>query len=101
MGEFIAIRMPQNLMQNGFYVGVGNAGLDHTTDSDSDSTPVRIYFNVTPEGAIALMSGLTDRKFTTQESFGMICLNLASFAIAEINLEKPFLNPNSQGIYHW
>lgn len=195
-GDFVAVRMPRNLMQNGFYVAVGNAGNDHGNAADADSTIVRIYFNLTPEGAIAVMANLTqqlndqaipftfkvlynpadydrydsgvlyfakkyypivrpilhrvyaahhtaflpdvplftnrleaglalaeepDRKFAAQESFGMnrcqIIANgllatkdassearfaaiLESFAIAEIDLDKPFLNPSSQDIYN-
>lgn len=192
IGDTVTIRLPRNLMQSGFYVAVGNAGHDHSTD-----TIVRIYFNLTSEGAIALMANLTqtlneqaipftfkvlynpadyerhdsgvlyfaksdypkvrpllqrvyadhqtafrpevplftkqlapglalaeepDRKFATQESFGMnrcqivanglfnaqadsaearLAAILQSFAIAEISLEHPFLNPNTQDTYHW
>ncbi len=47
--------MPKNFVQNGFYMAVGNAGLQR------EEAMVRLYFNVTPEGAVAVMTGLTER----------------------------------------
>ncbi|BBD70785.1 hypothetical protein NIES4072_71510 [Nostoc commune NIES-4072] len=52
-GDLVAIRMPKNLVQNGFYMAVSNAG------PDTHPQTVRVYFNFTPEGAIALMESLT------------------------------------------
>ncbi|AUB35006.1 Lantibiotic modifying enzyme [Nostoc flagelliforme CCNUN1] len=52
-GSFVAIRMPRNLVQNGFYMAVSDAG------PDTHPQTVRVYFNLTPEGAIALMESLT------------------------------------------
>ncbi len=53
VGESVAIKMPKNLVQNGFYMAVSNAG------SYKEAEIVRIYFNLTSEGAIALMNSLT------------------------------------------
>ncbi|ARV61418.1 hypothetical protein BZZ01_24825 [Nostocales cyanobacterium HT-58-2] len=53
ISEVVAIRLPRNLVQNGFYMAVGNAGPQSHHDC------VRVYFNLTPEGAIAVMGGLT------------------------------------------
>jgi hypothetical protein len=53
VGESIAIKMPKNLVQNGFYMAVSNSG------SYTGTEIVRIYFNLTSEGAIALMNSLT------------------------------------------
>lgn len=55
LGELVSIRMPKNLVQNGFYVAVGNLGLHWR------GTTVRVYFNFQPEGAIALMENLTQQ----------------------------------------
>jgi HopA1 effector protein family len=55
VGDFVAIRMPHNLVQNGFYLAVGNAGWDNDTQT------VQIYCNLTSEGAIALMGSLTQQ----------------------------------------
>lgn len=53
VGESVAIKMPKNLVQNGFYMAVSNVG------SYKGAEIVRIYFNLTSEGAIALMNSLT------------------------------------------
>jgi hypothetical protein len=59
VGDLLAIRMPKNLMQNGFYVAVGNAGRDRRNQPKENSVTVRIYFHLIPEGAIAVMASLT------------------------------------------
>jgi hypothetical protein len=53
VGNVVAIRMPRNLVQNGFYMAVSDAG------PDTHPQTVRVYFNLIPEGAIALMQSLT------------------------------------------
>lgn len=59
IGEEVAIRMPRNLIQNGFYMAVGNAGSDNRHNQDNNSEIVRVYFNLSPEGAVAVMASLT------------------------------------------
>jgi hypothetical protein len=56
VGEVVAIKMPKNMMQNGFYMAIGDLGFNrqHTAD-----TLVRVYFSVTPDGAVAVMNSLT------------------------------------------
>jgi hypothetical protein len=56
IGDTVAIKMPKNCMQNGFYVSVGNARANLHKD---ESGLVRIYFNLTPDGAVAVMGSLT------------------------------------------
>jgi hypothetical protein len=56
-GDSVAIRLPRNLMQNGFYMAVGNAG---PQKSQLDCQVLRFYFNLSPEGAIAVMADLTE-----------------------------------------
>jgi hypothetical protein len=53
VGDSVAIRMPRNLVQNGFYMAVSNAG------PDTHPQTVRVYFNLSPEGAVAVMESLT------------------------------------------
>ena len=53
IGDLVAIRMPRNLVQNGFYMAVGDAG------PDTYPQTVRVYFNLIPEGAVTLMESLT------------------------------------------
>ena len=57
VGEVVAIRMPPNLIDEEFYVAVGNAGLVNSSDSET----VNIYFNLTSEGAIAVMGAITQQ----------------------------------------
>jgi hypothetical protein len=59
VGDLVAIRMPKNLVQNGFYMAVGNVGSHRFDYSEDRSVLVRIYFNLTPEGAVAVMGSLT------------------------------------------
>ena len=61
VGDVVSIRMPENLVQNGFYMAVGNAGIQGNLNSEDNAATVRIYFNVTPEGAVAVMRGLTEK----------------------------------------
>lgn len=59
VGDSVSIRMPKKLLPYGFYTAVGNAGLNNLNHSESHGTLTRIYFNLTPEGAIAVMGTLT------------------------------------------
>ena len=61
VGEYINIWMPKNRLQNGFYVAVSNVGQGLQAHPDADLGSGRIYFNVTPFGAIALMESLTQQ----------------------------------------
>ena len=61
VGDSVAIRMPKNFVQNGFYMAVGNVGSNRLEDAKGESVTVRVYFNLTPEGAVAVMSSLTQR----------------------------------------
>ncbi|MBD2594563.1 hypothetical protein H6G74_09520 [Nostoc spongiaeforme FACHB-130] len=54
VGKYVAVKMPKNLVQNGFYMAVANAGT-----ATNRERLVRVYFNVTPEGAVAVMQTLT------------------------------------------
>lgn len=63
VGQLVAVKMPRNLIQNGFYMAVSNAGLS------SQVRIVRVYFNLTAEGAIALMADLTRQLNETEIPF--------------------------------
>ncbi|MEM8780980.1 MAG: T3SS effector HopA1 family protein [Cyanobacteria bacterium P01_G01_bin.49] len=56
IGDLVAIKMPKNCVQNGFYVSVGNARANLRKEV---SELVRIYFNLTPDGAVEVMGSLT------------------------------------------
>ncbi len=59
VGNSVAIRMPKNLVEKGFYVAVGNIGSAHLDHLESHPVAVCIYFNFTPEGAVAVMASVT------------------------------------------
>jgi HopA1 effector protein family len=65
IGNTVAIRMPHNLVQNGFYMAVGDMG----TQNNSTETTVRIYFNLTPPGSAAVMRQLTQQLNTAAIPF--------------------------------
>jgi hypothetical protein len=58
VGDIVAIKLPKNAVQNGFYVSVGNTRANLHKDA---SVLVRIYFNLTPDGAVAVMGSLTQQ----------------------------------------
>lgn len=67
VGDRVSIRLPKNRVQSGFYLAVGNVSL--ASSSDGNSQTVRIYFNVSPEGALLLMSGITRQLNAAKISF--------------------------------
>ena len=58
IGSYVEVRMPKNLVQNGFYMAVGDAGNQRDT---ANTQLVRVYFNYTVEGAVAVMHQLTQK----------------------------------------
>ena len=69
VGDLVAIRMPRNLVQNGFYVAVSSLGTENFSSSDNYAGTVRIYFNLKAEGAIAIMGSLTQKLKEIQLPF--------------------------------
>ena len=61
VGDLVAIKMPKNLVQNGFYMAVGNEGHRSVNNSPNETVIVRVYFNVTPPGSIEVMASLTQQ----------------------------------------
>jgi hypothetical protein len=59
VGGSLAIRLPKNLMQNGFYVAVSDAGTH--SHQILGTQLIRIYWNLNPEGALAVMGCLTQK----------------------------------------
>lgn len=58
IGDTVFIKMPKNCVQNGFYVSVGNVRANLRKEA---SVLVRIYFNLTPDGAVGVMGSLTQQ----------------------------------------
>ena len=69
VGDEIDIWMPKNFFQNGFYMSVGDAGAERSTDPSHPQATVRIYFNLSPEGAVAMMGDLTQAMNDAQLAF--------------------------------
>jgi hypothetical protein len=61
VGEVVSIRLPRNLIQDRLYVAISNLGKVNSHNPADNSTRVRIYFNFSPEGAIAFMKGITEQ----------------------------------------
>jgi hypothetical protein len=59
VGDLVAIRLPKNRVQNGFYIAISNHGARHPTPVNIQPTTSRIYFNISADGAIAIMESLT------------------------------------------
>ncbi|OUL23066.1 hypothetical protein BV378_24645 [Nostoc sp. RF31YmG] len=59
VGDSVSILLPKNRVQNGFYMAIGNEGFGRSQDTKYQPVTVRIYFNLTPEGAVAVMGSLT------------------------------------------
>lgn len=53
VGNLVAVSMPSSQLKPGYYTAIGDVV------SSSDGLPVLIYFNFSPEGAVAFMKGLT------------------------------------------
>ncbi|MFB2979618.1 T3SS effector HopA1 family protein [Microseira sp. BLCC-F43] len=69
VGDTVAIKMPPNLVQNGFYVAVSNLGSETFSNPDNYAGTARIYFNLKAEGAIAIMGSLTQKLKEIQIPF--------------------------------
>ncbi|MBD2139212.1 hypothetical protein H6F32_16915 [Anabaena sp. FACHB-1237] len=74
VGELIAIWMPKNRLQNGYYIAVSNVGKAQESIENSDLGLGRIYFNFNPQGAISVMDKITKtlNKYTIPFSFQVL-----------------------------
>ena len=61
IGDSVAIRLPRNRMEQGFYLAIGNAGPHSCPHRDTQPEIVGIYFNLSAEGAVAVMGSLTQQ----------------------------------------
>ena len=59
--SLMAIKLPKNRVQSGFYGAVGNAGLYSHSNHPNYQNYVRVYFNLIAEGASAIMDSLTKK----------------------------------------
>ncbi|MEY2832116.1 MAG: hypothetical protein RLZZ574_1374 [Cyanobacteriota bacterium] len=66
-GELVAIKMPPNLVDRGFYIAVGDSGPVDAADSPEEGI-TQIYFNVNAAGALLLLDNLT-REMNAREIY--------------------------------
>lgn len=57
-GQLVAIKMPPNLVDRGFYIAIANSGPIKAADS-SDDFIIQMYFNVSSQGALLLLDHLS------------------------------------------
>ncbi|MDF5707016.1 MAG: T3SS effector HopA1 family protein [Nostoc sp. S4] len=69
VGDSVAIKMPKNLVQKGFYMAVANTGTP-----SNEKNLVRVYFNLNPEGAVAVIDSLTTQLNAINISFSLKAL---------------------------
>ena len=59
LGDSVAILMPKNVVQNGFYMAVSNLGSHSKGTPDTTPEIVRVYFNLIPTGVVKVMEMIT------------------------------------------
>ncbi|MDJ0719706.1 MAG: T3SS effector HopA1 family protein [Prochloraceae cyanobacterium] len=59
VGDSVAIRMPRNQVESSYYVAIGNSGPPSSSNPDGQPQLVWVYFNISAEGAVAVMDSLT------------------------------------------
>ncbi|AUT01939.1 hypothetical protein CLI64_16940 [Nostoc sp. CENA543] len=69
VGDVVAIKMPKNCVQEGFYIAVGDTGLVPVDEGDINHRIIRIYFNITSDGAVPLMRAVTQQLNAQQIYF--------------------------------
>lgn len=69
VGNLVAIKMPKNLVQNSFYMAIANL-----SSPQNPRNLARVYFNLTPDGAVAVMESLTTKLNAIPISFSFKAL---------------------------
>ena len=59
--DTVSIKLPPSLVEPGYYTAVGKAGSINDIALQLDKTIVDVYLNISSQGALALMDGLTAR----------------------------------------
>ena len=58
LGDIVRVKMPSHRVEPGYYIAVGNAG---RIVGQPDNTVINIYLNLSSQGALAMMDGLTTK----------------------------------------
>ena len=62
INDSVAVLMPKNRLEHGYYVAVGDAGFANMCGPDGDNKiAVDIYFHFTPQGVFSVMQSLTQQ----------------------------------------
>jgi hypothetical protein len=69
IGMPVAIRLPRNQVEPGYYIAVGNAGPIAQSQLTNANPAVSLFFNLYPEGAIVVMHHLTKQLNTLNIPF--------------------------------
>ncbi len=69
VGSLVSVKMPHNLIQNGFYIAVSDRGSLDRSLALADSQILRFYFNLTADGAISIVQALTTELNLAQVPF--------------------------------
>jgi HopA1 effector protein family len=98
-GELIPVLLPQNRLENGFYIAVGNCGQEQEEIT-------QVYFNLSSPGAIALMDLLTLQLNTVKIPFSLQILShpaaFGRYDAGTLRFEKsdyPVIHQTLQNIY--
>jgi HopA1 effector protein family len=60
-GDNIEILLPSNRVEPDRYIAIGNEGLAYLSSIENPQVFIHLYFNLSSEGAIAMMQGLTQQ----------------------------------------
>ena len=60
VGDSVKILFPSNQIETAYYIAIGNAGSPGNFNAERQTKLVSIYFNLSSEGAVAVMDNLTE-----------------------------------------
>ncbi len=67
--DIVAVLMPKNRLQHGYYIAVGDAGFVNMCGNSDKKIAVDIYFHFTPQGVLSVMQSLTQQLNAMGVSF--------------------------------
>jgi hypothetical protein len=105
VGDLISIWMPKNRLKNGCYVAVSDLGEELITAENAQVG--KIYFNFTPDGAIAIMDSLTQKLNCAEIPFNFQVIynpsNFGRYDAATLHFQiqdYPQIHHILQRVYH-
>ncbi len=61
VGDRVKILFPSNQIESAYYIAIANAGFQGNSNPDKENKLVSVYFNLSSEGAVAVMDSLTQQ----------------------------------------